>query len=207
MTLHAQQQPADQDIDCSHLAAGYCATAGQGDAALAFTSCPGGSYNLEVGMVSASQCLPCPVGHYCFEGIRGDAERNQPNVCPIGSFNEVENGTDAGACVMCPQVGAFTTTATNGSSNASTDGATSAADCRCLAGEYMDAPDPARTWTSSADAMEWECVTCADTSADIICEESGLFLGGIELRQGFCSSTADRTRGLHPYSLARTSPL
>ena len=42
---------------------GFCASAGQGDAALAFTSCPGGSYNLQVGKVSASQCLPCPAGY------------------------------------------------------------------------------------------------------------------------------------------------
>jgi hypothetical protein len=59
------------------------------------------------------------------------------------------------ACTPCPQAQATTS---------ALGGATSSADCRCPAGEYMLAP------AERTDPQSWVCVACEETSENILCD-------------------------------------
>lgn len=88
--------------------AGYFCPAGTG-AGTRF-ACPLGTYSSQLGLVNASQCIDCPVGHYCPDGTSGQASV-APLPCPPGSYNpytkagHVLNCRPCSAGFSCPRAG------------------------------------------------------------------------------------------------------
>ena len=110
-----------------------------------------------------SVVVDCPAGWWCSAGSSTPCER--------GFYNPTVNMDDAGDCTKCPQEEATTAVL----------GATSSDECRCLAGEFMDAPN------DRSEPLSWNCVSCEKTSTDIVCEDDGMFLQDIGVKAGFCA--------------------
>jgi len=104
--------------------------------------------------------MDCPAGWWCSAGFS--------TPCEPGFYNPDVNKDDAGDCQACPQEDAT-----------SPEAATSPSECRCLAGEFMDAPN------DRSSPLQWECVSCDETSGDITCEDNGLFIEDIVVKSGF----------------------
>ena len=79
---------------------GYCESQGQASALMAWTACPAGTMGDRSGLASASECAPCPSGHYCLEGRRGESP--EPTQCPEGRYGAAEQQTDAQCSGPCP---------------------------------------------------------------------------------------------------------
>ena len=113
---------------------GYCEAARASSVKMAFEQCPEGTYGNTTGLSNASQCAPCPNGHWCRNGTRA--------ACGVGSYTDPSadrmERSSLAACMQCPY---NSTTARNGS--------TSADDCVCSPGFFLDLRAPNAT-----------CVTC-----------------------------------------------
>ena len=90
-------QPADQEIDTSHLAAGAPGT---------FTNATGTDFcaNCEAGTYQSSKagtaCVDCPAGSAC------EAGSSAPIACPAGTWSSTPRLGTSDGCITCP-VGAY----------------------------------------------------------------------------------------------------
>jgi hypothetical protein len=57
-------------------------------------ACPPGTYSLQSGLHSASQCMNCTVGHYC-------TGASDPQPCAQGTYNPSFAGSSSSSCLPC----------------------------------------------------------------------------------------------------------
>ena len=128
-------------------------------AAAASADCGAGTHLTNVTNTSLG-CLPCPLGHYCEDGIARSCPHNtyQPSV---GAFSEA-------ACRACPAM------------STSDRASTSLDDCLCGVGFFMR---PARLGPRGAEHGRDSCFMCPQPGTN--CSEVGMTVERLELSPGY----------------------